>query len=49
MGEVPDLPLAPEDIEGELTKEQNIQLGASFVILANYVEKELARCGTPAL
>lgn len=43
---MPDLPLAPEDIEGVIDTEEEInRLATAFLMLANYVEEQSVRCG----
>lgn len=42
---VPTLPLDPSQIGDALTDDQLKKLAVSFVILANYVSEQEARCG----
>lgn len=44
-GEVPELPLNPEDIGKVIKPEQIAALAASFVLLVNYVADRRAKCG----
>jgi hypothetical protein len=42
---VPDLGIEPEDLQDSITQEEILKLATAFVILANYVEEQRARCG----
>ena len=45
MDPLPALPLDPNTIKDELTKEQRFLLAKSFVILSLYLQEQHAKCG----